>query len=163
MEQNNAHKLIIALLVALILLIGFMVYKQYVQPVATAPTNTGTGGNTEPKISGDTASLVSISIAPGSTITDGQVITGTLTGGYFFEANARASLLDADKNVMTTFPIAATSDWMTAGPVNFKMIVNYAVDDTPIRKGPGYLSIHNDNPSGMPENDKYVDIPVIIE
>ncbi len=117
-----------------------------------------------PAISGDTIDLVSLSIKPGDVVTEGEVITGTLKGNYFFEATARAGILDKDKNWMTGFPIQATSDWMTEGSVDFKMVVSYAVDDTPVNiGGPGYLRIMNDNPSGERARDKFIDIPVIFK
>jgi hypothetical protein len=100
--------------------------------------------------------LLSLSIAPGSVLTGSVTFTGSLKGGYFFEANARGALLDAAKNEMKAFPISATSDWMTAEPVTFKAVV----DTSSVQKGSGYLRIANDNPSGDPIYDKYIDIPV---
>ena len=54
-----------------------------------------------PQISGDTADLVSISPIAGQTLLGTQTIIGSLSGGYFFEANARGILLDANKNVIS--------------------------------------------------------------
>ncbi len=105
---------------------------------------------------GDVANLQELSIVPGETISGAQVITGVLTGAYFFEANARGALLDADKNVLREFPVTATTDWMTSGPVSFTL----TADVTGLPAGEGYLRIANDNPSGDPALDKHMDIPV---
>ncbi len=153
MQKNSIMKIILA--IAAIVVAGFVVFGSKV--------NAPTGDNVVPpvlQISGNASDLVSISIKPGDAVNEGEVITGSLKGNYFFEANARGMLLDKDKNSMTQFPITATSDWMMEGAVDFKMTVSYVVDDAPITKGPGYLRIANDNPSGDPIRDKFIDIPV---
>ena len=109
-------------------------------------------------ISGDTGNLVSLSVSAGQTLSGSVVITGALKGAYFFEANARGMLLDATKTIVQQFPIGATSeDWMTIEAVPFSA----TVDVSPVLKGPGYLRIANDNPSGDPVNDRFIDVPVV--
>jgi hypothetical protein len=85
--------------------------------------------------------------------------TGILKGGYFFEGNAVGSLLSENKSVLKTFPITATGEWMTIDGVPFEM----SVDAYDILPGKGFIRIANDNPSGDPENDKYIDVPVVFE
>jgi hypothetical protein len=53
----------------------------------------------------------------------------------------------------------ATTDWMTSGPVSFEG----KIDFSGLPQGPAYFEIHNDNPSDLPENDKSVLIPIVIE
>ena len=53
----------------------------------------------------------------------------------------------------------ATSEWMTAGPISFEGNIDF----TGLPKGQAYFEIHNDNASGLPENDKSILIPIIIE
>lgn len=119
------------------------------EPVVTEPT---------PVVSGDTANLVSLSVSAGQKLSGVVTITGALTGAYFFEANARGMLLDANKNLVLQFPIGATSeDWMTTEAVAFSATVSVPVT----LSGKGYLRIANDNPSGEPANDKFVDVPVV--
>jgi hypothetical protein len=102
------------------------------------------------------ADVVSLSIAPGANVSHGQVVTGVLRGGYFFEANARGMILDAQKNVLASFPIAATTDWMTAGEVSFTTTLSVPAT----AHGAGYFRIANDNPSGDTVNDKFSDVSV---
>ncbi len=108
---------------------------------------------------GDTDNLVSISVAPGSVLSGEHTIAGVLKGAYFFEANARGSLIASDGISYLDFPITATSDWMTEGPISFTAQIS-AVG---MPKGPGYLRIANDNASGLPEFDRHIDIPVIYQ
>lgn len=53
----------------------------------------------------------------------------------------------------------AKTDWMTVEPVEFEGNIDF----TGLTKGPAYFEIHNDNPSGLPENDKSIQIPIIIK
>src|SRR5690606_26214123 len=139
-------KFLVFVLIIAVLAVLYVVYK----PEAQAPTD-----SIMPAMEGQVEDLVDISIEPGATVSSGQTITGTLKNGYFFEANAVGFLVDTSKNVLDQFPIAATSDWMTADGVSFEFTLDY----TDI-SGPGYIRIHNDNASGDPMYDKYVDIPV---
>lgn len=108
----------------------------------------------------DTAKdLVSFSIAPGAKVSGSVPYNGTISGGYFFEANILVNILDSNKKVIKKSHATAKGEWMTSGPVDFEG----SLDFTNIAKGPGYIEIHNDNASGLPENDKSVLIPVIIE
>jgi hypothetical protein len=48
---------------------------------------------------------------------------------------------------------------MTVDPVSFMGSINL----TGLDSGPAYFEIHNDNASGLPENDKSILIPVVIQ
>lgn len=156
--KNTQSKFIFALLVLTVVavLLGIFMKKSKVVDVENPPVGTE---EPAPAYSGDTSNLVSVSILPGQTVSGMLVITGTLKGAYFFEANAIGQVLDANKNVLKSFPLAATTDWMTAGPVSF----SGAMDLTGVPAGKGYIRIHNDNPSGEPVNDRFIDIPVVFQ
>ena len=131
-----------------VLVIAGVLFFMYDRPQVEAPT--------VPVAAVLPADVVSLSIAPGAHIAQGQVVTGVLRGGYFFEANARGMILDSQKNVLASFPITATTDWMTAGEVSFKTTLSVPAT----AHGAGYFRIANDNPSGDTVNDKFNDIPV---
>ena len=38
-----------------------------------------------------------------------------------------------------------------------------ALDFSGLPKGAGFIRIQSDNPSGLPANEKHIDIPVVIE
>ena len=130
-----------------------------VVPVNTNPTTSTTTTNpTNNTITIKNVDLVSFSIAPISQVSGVMNVTGTVKNGYFFEGNIILNILDSNKNLLKTGHGTATIDWMTSGPVSF----DATLDFTGLPTGPGYIQIHNDNASGLPEYDKSILIPVII-
>ena len=69
------------------------------------------------------------------------------------------NILDVDKNLLQASNAVAKTDWMTAEPVEFEGNIDFTL----LPEGPAYFEIHNDNASGLPENDKSILIPIIIE
>jgi len=110
-------------------------------------------------ITGNINDLVSFSILPNTKVSGIRSYKGIIKNAYFFEANILINILDNDKNLLLASNAVATSDWMTVEPVAFEGNVDF----TNLPKGLAYLEIHNDNASGLPENDKSVLIPIIIE
>jgi hypothetical protein len=139
----------IIVIVAIVILAYVLLRPKVEAPIDNAPVAA---------ISGDTGNFISFSIAPGAKVSGHTSAVGSIKGAYFFEANAVGKLLDANKNVLKSFPITAVGDWMTADAVAF----NTEFDASGIT-GPGYIRIANDNPSGLPENDRFIDIPVVFE
>ncbi len=110
-------------------------------------------------VTGRKDDLVSFSIAPGSKVHGVVAYTGTIKGGYFFEGNIIMHVLNSSKKHIGETHGTATSDWMTAGPVDFKGTLDFSS----LPKGPAYIEIHNDNASGLPENEKSLMFPVVVE
>ena len=115
--------------------------------------------NNTPEILGNKADLVSFSILPGSKVHGLMSYRGVVKGAYFFEANIVINILDLNKKVLKASNAHATGDWMTEEPVAFEGNIDFSG----LPKGPAYLEIHNDNPSGLPENDKSILIPIVVE
>jgi hypothetical protein len=114
-----------------------------------------------PEVLGNKADLVSFSIKPNDGLNYPVEATGIVKGGYFFEGNILINILDKDKNLLRAGHGTAITDWMTDGPVSFKTTIN--VTELPNAYGGlAYIEIHNDNASGLPENDKSILIPVYI-
>lgn len=111
------------------------------------------------QVFGNKADLLSFSIAPGAKLQGVVSYKGSIKGGYFFEGNILINILDKNKKVIKAGHATAKTDWMTSGPVSFEG----GVDVSALPKGPAYFEIHNDNASGLPENDKSVIIPIVIE
>jgi hypothetical protein len=111
------------------------------------------------EIQGNKSDLVSFSILPGSKVSGVVAYSGAIKGGYFFEANMLVNVLDKNKVVIKQGNTTATTDWMTADAVSF----GGSIDFTNLPKGPAFVELHNDNASGLPENDKSVLIPIVIE
>lgn len=113
----------------------------------------------EPTIEDSRGDLVSFSISPNEEVQGVIPYKGVIKGAYFFEANILINILDANKKLLKSGHSTATTDWMTSGPVSFAGNLDF----TGLAKGPAYIQIHNDNASGLPENDKYILIPIVIK
>lgn len=83
-------------------------------------------------------------------------VTGKARGNWFFEASFPVKLLDANNNVLTVAIAQAQSDWMTENFVPFKAVVEFNRPTTQT----GTLVFQKDNPSGLPEHDDEIRIPV---
>ena len=161
MKKNS-----IFIIIAFILVVGIFAYRIFMPKVyAPAVTNPGVVDTTMPPIEnkdlilGNKDDLISSSIVPNAKVHGVLSYRGEVKGGYFFEANIGINILDSNKNVIKKSNAVSTTDWMTAGPVSFEGNIDF----TGLPSGPAYFEIHNDNASGLPENDKSILIPVIID
>lgn len=102
--------------------------------------------------------LVSFNIKPYDKVQGNISFSGSVKGGYFFEANILINILDANKNAILKSYASAKSEWMTTEPVMF----DGTLDLSNLSAGLYYIEIHNDNASDLPENDKNILIPIII-
>jgi len=91
----------------------------------------------------------------GQTLSFPLVIEGRARGSWYFEASFPIKLL-SDKELAATVA-QAQSDWMTEDFVPFKAVID--ISFLPEAKE-GILVFQKDNPSGLPENDKEVRVPV---
>jgi len=110
-------------------------------------------------ILGNKDDLISFSIRPNTKVHGVVSYRGIIKGAYFFEANVLINILDINKKVLKSSNAVAKTDWMTSGPVSFEGNIGF----TGLPKGKAYFEIHNDNASGLPEKDKSILIPIIIE
>lgn len=97
---------------------------------------------------------------PGQVIQSPFTITGQARGSWYFEATFPLALLDLSGNTITSTFAQAQGDWMTENFVPFKSILNFKIATT---TQPAILVLMNDNPSGLPENEKEIRIPVILQ
>ena len=68
--------------------------------------------------------------------------------------------VDADGNVIAGSFATAEGDWMTTEFVSFK---SEMIDLPSAYIGPATLVLKKDNPSGLPENDASLSIPIVVE
>jgi len=146
----------IILVAILSIIIFFLQKKPSSEVVYTPPADVVIAEN---EIIGNKDDLVSFSILPGSKVQGVVFYEGAVKGGYFFEGNILVNILDTNKNLLKAGNTMATTEWMTAEPVGF----GGSIDFTLLPKGPAYVEIHNDNASGLPENDKSILIPIVVE
>lgn len=116
--------------------------------------------NYENEILGKKEDLLSFTILPGTKVPNGILsYRGSIKGGWFFEGNILINILDANKVPLLQSNAVAKTDWMTAEAVDFEGNIDF----TNLPAGPAYFEIHNDNASGEPEFDKFIQIPIVIQ
>jgi hypothetical protein len=121
-------------------------------PAAAMPT-TPCPGQTLPPVQSD---VIVTSPQANAIITSPLSLEGQAKGNWFFEASFPVTLVDSEGNKLAQIPVQATEDWMTENYVHFKgeMTFNSGVATS------GKLIFKNDNPSGLPQNEKSFEVPV---
>jgi len=104
------------------------------------------------------ADIVVLNPAVNSIIQSPLKINGQAVGHWFFEASFPIELLDDKMNIITSTYATALSDWMTTNLVDFTATMTYKVSTST----KGWLLFKNDNPSGLPDRDKSIKVPVNI-
>ncbi|MFA6436896.1 MAG: GerMN domain-containing protein [Candidatus Paceibacterota bacterium] len=89
-------------------------------------------------------------------ITSPLLIEGRARGTWYFEASFPIKLIDGAGNVLATGIAQAQGDWMTEDFVPFKASLDFKVDTLTIAN----LVLVKDNPSGLPENDDQMSVPI---
>jgi len=98
---------------------------------------------------------------PNQTVSSPLIITGEARGSWYFEASFPVILTNWDGLIIAQGVAQAKSDWMTTDFVPFEATLTFIVDkDTYSNRGS--LILKKDNPSGLPENDDALEIPVVI-
>jgi hypothetical protein len=113
------------------------------------------------EILGNKENLLSFSIVPGMSISGEIAYIGNIEGGYFFEGNILINILNKNKEIIKESFANATFDWMTSGPVAFQGFL----DVSNLEKGPAFVQILQDDPSGGESGlpARQILIPIIID
>lgn len=111
------------------------------------------------------ADVIQVSSPAGmAVISSPLVLRGQARGNWFFEASAPVTLVNWDGLIIAEGIITADGEWMTTEFVPFSSTLNftspYKAGDPEFMKR-GTLIFQKDNPSGLPENDDAVEIPVL--
>lgn len=158
-----AKKIIILIILFLIVAVALLIFRgseddwlcqngQWVKhgnPSAPMPTS-GCGNQNQQ------SDIIVESPWSGSTITSPLMIKGRARGGWYFEAVFPITLLDANGNEIGRTQGQAQSDWMTSDFVLFEALLEFQKPATLT----GTLVLKNDNPSGLPEKSRKIEIPV---
>ncbi|MDD3006734.1 MAG: Gmad2 immunoglobulin-like domain-containing protein [Candidatus Pacebacteria bacterium] len=94
---------------------------------------------------------------PNTTIQSPVKITGEARGYWFFEASFPIKIYDADGKELGMAIAEAKSEWMTEGFVPFEAMLAFDLPTT----AKGTLVLQKDNPSGLPENEDKLVVPVV--
>ncbi len=99
---------------------------------------------------------------PNDDIRSPLTITGMARGNWFFEASFPIVLVDWDGRIIAQHYATAQGEWMTEDFVPFTSTLEFERPDTRVSNR-GALILQRDNPSGLPENDDALEIPIFFE
>jgi hypothetical protein len=99
------------------------------------------------------------STIPFQTISSPLTVTGEAKGPWYFEASFPVQILDMNNNVLAAVPAQAQGDWMTTNFVPFTATLTF----TGVSGQPGMIVFKKDNPSGLPQNEASISIPIIFQ
>jgi hypothetical protein len=88
-------------------------------------------------------------------ITSPLSVKGEAPGAWFFEATLRLRLVDDKGDIIANSWAQADGEWMTENYVPYEGVLNFNTEAES-----GELWVLNDNPSGLPEYEVFVKIPV---
>lgn len=141
--------------VVVIVAVGVLVYEvrgpRIVSDVSGANTSTVLVGKDN---------LIQVSLPQANQVVSSPlVIEGKARGGWFFEGSFPLKIVGANGALVTSTYATAQGEWMTSDFVAFRSVVRFVVNTTT----PATLILAKDNPSGLPENDDSVSIPIVLQ
>ena len=98
---------------------------------------------------------------PNQIIKSPLTVTGQARGNWFFEASFPVVLVNWDGLIIAQGIAQAKSEWMTTDFVPFEATLIFDVDKNTYSNR-GSLILQKDNPSGLPEHDDALEIPVLL-
>jgi hypothetical protein len=151
-----AKALVVLLGVIIIALLGILFFYNPAKAPTLPPDNVGGAKILQPTMSADGHTGVTAP-QPGALITSPATIIGIVTGGgWFFEGSFPAKVLDGDGAILGKGTAQAQANWTSTGTVPFTAIIQF----TAPRYATGTVVLSKDNPSGAPQNDTSLSIPV---
>lgn len=96
----------------------------------------------------------------GQKIVSPLVVKGKARGTWFFEASFPITLVNWDGLIIAEHYAEASGDWMTEEFVPFEARLEFKKPEFNER---GTLILKKDNPSGLPEHDAALEIPILFQ
>ncbi|MFH0840613.1 MAG: Gmad2 immunoglobulin-like domain-containing protein [bacterium] len=97
---------------------------------------------------------------PNSYLSSPLIVKGEARGNWFFEASFPVILVNWDGLIIAEGLAQAQGDWMTEDFVPFKAVLTF---EKPDYKDNGALILKKDNPSGLPQHDDALEIPIFFK
>ncbi len=98
--------------------------------------------------------------APFAYVSSPVNISGFARGNWFFEGSFPVFLVDWDGLIIAQGVATAQTNWLTEDFVPFKSTLEFI---KPAYKNNGSLILKKDNPSGLPQNDNALEIPIFYQ
>ena len=147
------------ILVAVFIVILGLTWALFAIPAPTLPIT----ATTTPPVATATPTLAErvVVTSPKQNAVVGQtfVVSGQAPGPWYFEASFPIKIVDKDNNFIGQGIAQAQGEWMTVEQVTFTATVTL---DGPY-SGPATVVLLRDNPSGLPQYDDSVSIPIVIQ
>jgi hypothetical protein len=149
MKKTLLWFIIIALIVGGV---WFFTSQPAVAPVVEAPAE-----KLAPETAMNAAEMIQVDLAPNTQITSPLTITGKARGPWYFEASFPIELQDNNGAVIVMTTAQAQGDWMTEDFVPFTATLTFPAQPA---GSLGKIVLKRDNPSGEPQNDASMVVPV---
>jgi len=154
-------------IIIILILVGLVVVGVFALPGLTeAPLEVIDQENVPAETVGNDIALVEegmegeVRLTAVSKVGEGIVqVTGVAPGTWYFEANIRVAVEDTSGNTLGESGGMAKDEWMTVEDVEFSATIEYLKSST----RNGFIVVRNDNPSGLPENEKVAKFPIIFK
>ncbi|MEK7135203.1 MAG: Gmad2 immunoglobulin-like domain-containing protein [Patescibacteria group bacterium] len=151
-------KYLITLIVIVLTALGLFIYFRLDNKAVFTPAPVAT--STPVTTTDDRSDLIRVTFPQANvSVRSPLTVTGQARGNWYFEASFPVRVLDANNKLLGTGIAEAQGDWMTTEFVPFSTIISFASSTT----ATGTLVLEKDNPSGLPEHDNSLRIPIRFE
>lgn len=117
------------------------------------------GGTFNPEVNECVLPLIVVSApAADALVSSPLTVSGKARGYWYFEASFPLEVTDSSGKVLAQSHAEAQGDWMTEEYVPFKGTLTFTKPN--MGDGKGFIIFRKDNPSGLPENEASVSIPI---
>ena len=93
------------------------------------------------------------------TVQLGSTLTGSITGSWFFEGDFPVRVLNEEMEILDTVLAKTSQDWMTEDDISFEVVLDIDIEES----SNVILRFEKSNPSGLIENDDYIDFAIMLE
>lgn len=155
---NNMRNI---LFVIAVVLIGIWAYRTFFIPDEPNVPSVISDERDESEVMSDKGELLIMEFPKQQDIiTSPLVVTGQARGTWFFEASFPVVLTNWDGLIIAQGIAQAQGEWMTEEYVPFEATLEF---EKPEYGENGFLILQKDNPSGLPQHDDAVEIPILFE
>ena len=125
----------------------------------------GFGKGTESSLSENNSVLIRVTNPlKNATIKSPLIVTGEARGTWYFEASFPVVLVDWDGKIIAEGIAMAQDEWMTEDLVPFRAELFFKTSDISGNySNRGTLILKKDNPSGLSQFDRALEVPVLLE